>query len=101
MIIKRFTILLAIIISGAVLILLIFLFLFLSKEQASAEFSGQRAYEDVKYQVGLGPRTMGSVAHDQAASWIISELQKQKWQVDSQETVIFSQTVKNIIAQRG
>jgi Zn-dependent M28 family amino/carboxypeptidase len=96
---KRFMIWLTIIISGAVLILLIFLFL--SKEQALAEFNGQRAYSDVKYQVGLGPRTMGSVAHEQATSWIISELQKQNWQVNSQETVISGQTVKNIIAQRG
>ena len=66
---KRFMIWLTVIISGAVLILLIFLFL--SKEQAVAEFNGQRAYSDVKYQVGLGPRTMGSVAHEQIMSHIV------------------------------
>jgi Zn-dependent M28 family amino/carboxypeptidase len=69
--------------------------------KTSHEFNGQRAYAAVKYQVGLGPRTMGSTAHDQTASWIISELQNMNWQVITQESVISGVSIKNIIGQRG
>jgi glutaminyl-peptide cyclotransferase len=65
------------------------------------EFNAQRAYEDMAYQVGLGPRTMGSVAHEQVADWMASELKKQHWVVETQETVISGVAIKNIIAKRG
>jgi Zn-dependent M28 family amino/carboxypeptidase len=64
-------------------------------------FDGQLAFNDVKYQVDLGPRTMGSAAHGQASNWIVSKLQNLNWQVETQETVIYGQAVKNIIAKRG
>ena len=73
----------------------------ISMDKPALEFDGSRAYSDVKYQVGLGPRTMGSAAHEQTVNWIISELKYLKWQVNTQETVISNQTLKNIIAQRG
>lgn len=73
----------------------------LSMNKPALEFDGSRAYKDVKYQVGLGPRTMGSEAHEQTANWIISELRNLNWQVNTQETVNSNQTIKNIIAQRG
>ncbi len=73
----------------------------LSIDKPILQFDGSRAYNDVKYQVGLGPRTMGSIAHEQTANWIISELQNLNWQVDTQETVISNQPIKNIIVQRG
>ena len=68
------------------------------------EFNAQRAFSDVKYQVDLGPRTMGSVAHEKAYEWIISSLQKANWQVDIVETLDTGSqgmSVKNIIAKRG
>jgi Zn-dependent M28 family amino/carboxypeptidase len=64
-------------------------------------FDGGRALSDVKYQVDLGPRTMGSAAHEAAVSYIINQLKSQNWQVETQETVISGQPIKNIIAKRG
>jgi glutaminyl-peptide cyclotransferase len=65
------------------------------------EFNAQRAYEDVQYQVELGPRTMGSIAHEQVAEWVVSELETQHWEVETQETFISGVAIKNIIAKRG
>jgi glutaminyl-peptide cyclotransferase len=73
----------------------------LSMYKTANVFDGRRAFNDIKYQVGLGPRTMGSIAHEQTANLIISELQSLNWQVDTQETIISNQPVENIIAQRG
>jgi Zn-dependent M28 family amino/carboxypeptidase len=64
-------------------------------------FDGGRALSDVKYQVDLGPRTMGSAAHEKAENYIINQLKSQNWQVETQETVISGQPIKNIIAKRG
>jgi Zn-dependent M28 family amino/carboxypeptidase len=64
-------------------------------------FNAHRAFDDVKYQVDLGPRTMGSVAHEKVSEWIIYSLQESNWQVETQEAVISGQHVKNIIAKRG
>jgi len=73
----------------------------LSMAKPADGFNGARAYNDIKYQVGLGPRTMGSLAHEQTASWIISELLNVNWQAETQEAVISNEYVKNIIAKRG
>jgi glutaminyl-peptide cyclotransferase len=72
-----------------------------SSRRSSHIFDAQRAFADVKYQVDLGPRTMGSVAHEEAAQWIVASLLKANWQVDIQEGLIAGQSVKNIIARRG
>ncbi len=79
----------------------------LSSNQATHVFDAQRAYNDVKYQVELGPRTMGSAAHDKAVDWIISSLQAAHWQVEVEQvngaTAVGGQSIvlKNIIAKRG
>ena len=65
------------------------------------KFNGERAYADVKFQVDLGPRTMGSQAHDLVSKWIISSLVNQQWKVDTQEAVTSGVAIKNIIAKRG
>jgi glutaminyl-peptide cyclotransferase len=64
-------------------------------------FEGARALNDVKYQVDLGPRTMGSAAHEQAVRYITEQLKSQNWQVETQETVVSGQSIINIIAKRG
>ena len=64
-------------------------------------FNGDRAFEDVKYQVDLGPRTLGSEAHVRAVTWIIEELKDQQWKVEAQETELSGQMITNIIAKRG
>ena len=76
-------------------------FLASTQNNKTQVFDGERAFKDVKYQVDLGPRTMGSEAHDKAASWIINDLKDQGWQVEIQESVISDQAIKNIIAKRG
>jgi Zn-dependent M28 family amino/carboxypeptidase len=65
------------------------------------EFSGQRALDDVKYQVDLGSRTLGSDAHVQVEEWIISELEEAGWEVEIRESPWEEYTLKNIVAHRG
>jgi glutaminyl-peptide cyclotransferase len=64
-------------------------------------FNGQRAYEDVVYQVELGPRTPGSVAHAQEVAYIVKVLKKAGWVVDFQDTYWLGFPIRNIIATRG
>lgn len=67
----------------------------------SASFDGQRAYQDVIYQVSLGPRTPGSEAHSQVIDWMKKELEENGWMVTIQETTQNGQPVRNVIAIRG
>lgn len=67
----------------------------------SLAFDGERAYQDVEYQVSLGPRTPGSQAHDQAVAWMQEELRANAWTVELQETTYNNQPVRNVIAKRG
>ncbi len=71
------------------------------RNKSYGEFIGQRAFEDITYQVSLGPRTMGSVAHDQVVQWIVDDLRKSGWEVEVQETIISGVKTQNIIAKRG
>lgn len=64
-------------------------------------FDGQRAYQDVEYQVALGPRTPGSEAHAQAVEWMQRELEASGWTVEIQETTMLDHPVRNVIAKRG
>lgn len=75
----------------------------LSSRQPSTPlaFNGDRAFADVQYQVGLGPRIPGSQAHAQAVQWMAAELKKYGWQVEIQETQLLNQPIQNIIAKKG
>ncbi len=84
-----------------ILFLILFVLLIYSTLTNTQEFDGKRALEYVKYQVELGPRTIGSEAHEAGEKFIISELNNFKWTVDAQETEINSVPIKNIIAKRG
>lgn len=64
-------------------------------------FNGQRAYEDVVYQVKLGPRTPGSVAHAQEVAYIVKVLEEAGWEVNFQDTYWQGFPIRNIIATRG
>jgi len=79
----------------------LFLYLVLYNSKKTNEFNGKLALEYIKYQVGLGPRIPRSEAHDKAASWIISSLEKQKWNVEIQDAVVSGVPIRNIIAKRG
>ncbi len=74
---------------------------FVINKSTSHVFNGERALQDVEYQVNLGPRTLGSEAHAQAVAWIVGELKTQHWQVETQEAVVSGQKITNIIAKRG
>ena len=64
-------------------------------------FDGQRAYEDVNFQVALGPRTPESEAHAQQVEWMQQELAKNGWVVEVQEFNRLGHTGRNVIAKRG
>ena len=71
------------------------------KKPIKPDFNSTRAYEDVLYQVDLGPRTMGSQAHAQTEDWIVSELQEAGLDVVIQESSWSGDAIRNIIASRG
>jgi glutaminyl-peptide cyclotransferase len=81
--------------------LILFVLLIYSTLTKTQEFDGRRALEYAKYQVELGPRTIGSEAHVAVEKFIISKLKNNRWEVDTQETEIGSVPIKNIIARRG
>jgi Zn-dependent M28 family amino/carboxypeptidase len=64
-------------------------------------FNGQRAYGDVVYQVGLGPRVPLSRAHDTVIQWIKDELVKSGWEVQLQSGNFEGKPITNIIATRS
>lgn len=64
-------------------------------------FDAQRAYQDVVYQVSLGPRTPGSDAHEQAINYYRSELQEVNWLVEVQYVEVNGHLLKNVIARRS
>lgn len=72
-----------------------------SRAATSVGFNGERAYQDVKTQVELGPRTPGSPAHQAAIEYFTAELKKSGWEVTLQETNYGGHPVKNVIAKRG
>jgi glutaminyl-peptide cyclotransferase len=69
--------------------------------QPGGGFNSQRAYNYVRYQLSLGPRTLGSPAHEETAHWIVSNLQAVDWQVELQTTQVDGRTIENIIAKKG
>lgn len=64
-------------------------------------FNGDRAYLDVVHLVSLGPRTPGSVAHENAIDYFRSELQKSNWTVEIQVAEVNGNFIKNVIARRS
>ncbi len=66
-----------------------------------AEFNADRAYQDVEYQLSLGPRIPGTSGHEQILDWMESELEAENWQVERQELRINGKKVINLIASRG
>jgi Zn-dependent M28 family amino/carboxypeptidase len=65
------------------------------------EFNGERAFEDLEYQVSLGPRVIGSDAHQKVREWIIETNEELGWQTENQSHFIDGQEVHNIISKQG
>jgi glutaminyl-peptide cyclotransferase len=66
-----------------------------------SKFDGERAFQDVLYQVNLGPRIPGSNAHQNEIGWIANQLTSLGWDTEIQEMNFAGYKVKNIIAKRG
>lgn len=71
-----------------------------SSTTESLEFDGDRAFKDLEYQVNLGPRVLGSKAHEQAREWILQKNKDSGWNVEIQTANINGQEIFNIIAMR-
>jgi Zn-dependent M28 family amino/carboxypeptidase len=67
---------------------------------AADSFDGQRAYEDVKTQVAMGPRVPETEGHAQIQEWIERELVEAGWQVEIQESEALGHPIENIVARR-
>ncbi len=64
-------------------------------------FQAERAYQDILYQVSLGPRISGTPAHQQVRVWITDQLELAGWQVEEQRAIQNGILVRNLIASRG
>lgn len=71
------------------------------RKPALQPFDAQRAYNDVLYQVSLGPRIPGSAAHQDVTRWIDQELVNAGWSVSIQETEQNGIPIRNIIGSQG
>lgn len=72
-----------------------------SKAADDPVFDAQRAYQDLAYQVDLGPRTPGSPPHQAAVEYFSAELSKAGWDVEIQDTTWEGHPIRNVIAKRG
>lgn len=66
-----------------------------------SEFNGERALQDVAYQMSLGPRLPDTEAHAQTVSWMADGLQEAGWSVEIQKTELLGHHIENVIAKRG
>lgn len=67
----------------------------------SLRFDGARAYEFVKSQCNIGPRSAGTPGARAAAKQIADELTRLGWQVTYQDFSYRGVAVQNVIARRG
>ncbi len=77
------------------------LFLEARRPIRSSYFDGERALEDVYYQVSLGPRLPGSAPHQQAVAWMQDQLKRAGWQVEVWNAEAMGHPVQNVVARFG
>ncbi len=70
-------------------------------EPSQSTFDWYRAYDDVKYQMELGPRTPGSQAHAAEVQWLVSQLKQAGWQVEIQQATAMGHPIQNVVAKKG
>jgi len=71
-----------------------------SHDPTGRNFSGDQAFQDVAFQVSLGPRTPDSQAHAEVIQWIQAELIKAGWSVELQQFSSMGHPLVNIIGKR-
>lgn len=69
-------------------------------QSVDLQFDGDRAFEHIKYQVSLGPRTPESQAHAEVVKWIEAELKKAGWNTTQQDFTSLEHPLVNIIGRR-
>jgi glutaminyl-peptide cyclotransferase len=74
---------------------------FETQQSAPQAFDGERAMQDVFYQMSLGPRTVGSQAHAQTVDWIVSELEQSGWEAQVQESQALGHPIRNVVGKWG
>lgn len=80
---------------------LILLIVILTPPEKPREFTADRAYRDVVTQVDMGPRVPGSDAHARFRSWLVKDLKRSGWRVETQSEIELGHNLYNIIAKRG
>lgn len=65
------------------------------------QFNGERAFQDIVYQLDLGPRTPGSTGHNDIVDWIVTNLQENGWEFEIQQDTVMGHPIENIVAHRG
>lgn len=65
-----------------------------------AAFDGQRAYAHAETQMAFGPRTPGSLAHEQTRAYIADTLASYGWQVEQSAGELLGKPVFNLLATR-
>ena len=64
-------------------------------------FDGQRAFEDLVYQVEIGSRYPGSPGHQEILDFLEGELEEAGWVVERHQAVIEGKKIINLIARRN
>ncbi len=65
-------------------------------------FSGERAYQDVKAQMEIGPRPVGSEGNLRTVEYIVSQLQSAGWHDVQTVTFTYRHTpIRNVVAKSG
>jgi glutaminyl-peptide cyclotransferase len=64
-------------------------------------FNGNKAFENLLYQVSMGPRTPGSQAHLEILNWVAGRLRDEGWVVERQVFTENGVSGTNMIAKRG
>jgi len=72
-----------------------------TKHQNKNFFDKDRAYQDIVYQLSLGPRVIGSSAHAQFIEWATGELNNAGWETHLQTYEWAGEQLTNIIATRN
>jgi Zn-dependent M28 family amino/carboxypeptidase len=71
-----------------------------SHTQEPITFDGERAFQDLEYQLTLGPRILGSEAHQQVRNWIVKSNEEYGWEVEIQNDNYNGQEIYNIVSKR-
>ena len=72
-----------------------------STVQSNETFNGERALNDVEYQMSLGPRTPGSVGHKLVVEWLQESLKEYGWETSVQKGSSMGHSISNIVAKKG